>query len=356
MVTSPPAGDPIWETRREMRALRLHGRDDLRLDLIDDPTAGDDEVIVSVDACGVCGSDLHFLDGSAHTAHVPITLGHEVAGTITVSADPAWPVGTQVLVAAGGFCGTCRRCREGRPNLCERGAVLGITFDGGLADRLAVRTDMLIARPSGLPAPMAATAVDAGATAFHAVARRAAVAKGDAVVIIGIGGLGGYGLQIARNLGAGPVIAVDVDPQALVWAKTLGADEVVEAVPGRSIGREIKMLTDGGADVALEFVGRAATVDAAIKCLRPGGVAVAVGVGTEPLATLPPVLWSNNEYTLTGSYGSLPGDAEAVLAGLADGSLTPPPITTAPLDDAASVIVAMSRGERKVNGRLVVEP
>src|SRR3990172_56887 len=121
MVTSPPAGDPIWETRREMRALRLHGRDDLRLDLIDDPTAGDDEVIVSVDACGVCGSDLHFLDGSAHTAHVPITLGHEVAGTITVSADPAWPVGTQVLVAAGGFCGTCRRCREGRPNLCERG-------------------------------------------------------------------------------------------------------------------------------------------------------------------------------------------------------------------------------------------
>lgn len=339
-----------------MRALRFHGHDDLRLEELPDASPATGEVLVAVAACGVCGSDLHFLDGSARTAHVPITLGHEVAGVVAASDHPGWPEGRPVLVTAGGFCGECRRCREGRPNLCEVAAVLGITFDGGLADLLAVPTAMLIPRPPGVTPAIAATAVDAGATAHHAVLRRGRVAAGDAVAIIGIGGLGGYAVQIARHLGAGPVIAVDADPAALVRARALGADELVEAAPGASVGRAVKLLTDGGVDVALEFVGRASTVDAAVKCLRPGGVAVAVGVGTEPLATLPPVLWSNHEYTLTGSYGSLPGDAEAVLGGLADGTLVPPPIETAPLGEAAPLIRAMARGERTVAGRLVVIP
>ena len=356
LVTSHSPSAPIWKTRPEMRALRLHGPGDLRLESVPDPQPGADEVLVAVEACGVCGSDLHFLDGSARTAHVPITLGHEVAGVIVGSHHPEWAEGTPVLVTAGGFCGDCPRCQEGRPNLCERAAVLGITFDGGLADCLAVRADMLIARPTALSPAAAATAVDAGATAHHAVVRRGRVGAGDAVAIIGIGGLGGYALQIARNLGAGPIIAIDTDPAALARAKALGADEVVEAVPGRSIGREVKLLSDGGVDVALEFVGRAATVDAAVKCLRPGGTAVAVGVGSEPLTTLPPVLWSNHEYTLTGSYGSLPGDAESVLSGLADGSLNPPPITSVLLADAAPMILEMARRERRVTGRLVVEP
>ena len=339
-----------------MRALRLHGPDDLRLEMVPDPVVGPGEVLVRVEACGVCGSDLHFLDGSARTAHVPITIGHEVAGVVGESADPEWTTGTPVLVVTGGFCGECPRCREGRPNLCERADIVGITFDGGLADLLAVPTDMLIHRPVDLDPAVAATAVDAGATALHAVTRRAGVTPGQSVAIIGIGGLGGYAVQIARGLGATPVIAVDSNPAALTWAKTLGADEIVESSLGRSVGRKVKLLTDGGVDAALEFVGRASTVDAAVKCLRPGGIAVVVGVGTEPLATLPPVLWSNNEYTLTGSYGSLPGDIETVLSGLADRSLTPPPITKVSLDDAGGVITALARGKRTITGRLVVEP
>ncbi len=339
-----------------MRALRFHGPGDLRLETIPDAAPGPGEVLIEVEACGVCGSDLHFLDGTARTAHVPITLGHEVAGTVRESAEPSLPAGSPVLVSAGGFCGECRRCVEGRPNLCERAAVLGITFDGGLADLLAVRADMVIPRPPDVTPAVAATAVDAGSTAWHAVTRRGGVAAGDIVAVIGIGGLGGYAVQIARTRGAGAVIAVDTDPDALAWAKTLGADEVIEASPGASIGRSVKLLTDGGADVALEFVGRAATVDAAVKSIRPGGVAVAVGVGLEPVSTVPPVLWSNNEYTLVGSYGSLPGDSEAVLAGLSSGSLTPPPITLVSLDDAASEILAMASGDRRIVGRLVVQP
>ena len=339
-----------------MRALRFHGPGDLRLEAIDRPEPGPGEVVVAVEACGVCGSDLHFLDGSARTAHTPITLGHEVAGTVAASRHRGWAEGDPVVVSTGSFCGDCGRCREGRPNLCERAAVLGITFDGGLADFLVTPGEMVIRRPAGLEPAIAATAVDAGATAHHAIVRRARVGAGDAVAIIGIGGLGGYAVQIALSLGAGPLIAVDSDADALAWATHLGADEVVLVEPGRPVGRAVKLLTDGGVDVAIEFVGRASTVDAAVKCLRPGGTAVAVGVGVEPLTTIPPVLWSNNEYTLTGSYGSLPGDAEAVLAGLTDGSLTPPPITRVPLPEAAGAILAMARGERKVTGRLVVEP
>jgi D-arabinose 1-dehydrogenase-like Zn-dependent alcohol dehydrogenase len=339
-----------------VRALRFHGPGDLRLETVPDAAPGAGEALVAVEACGVCGSDLHFLDGSARTAHVPITIGHEVAGVVRQSSDPAFPTGAPVLVSAGGHCGECRRCAEGRPNLCERAAVLGITFDGGLADLLAVRTDMLIPRPPGLPADVAATAVDAGSTAWHAVTRRGGVGAGDIVAIIGIGGLGGYAVQIARGQGAGAVIAVDTDRAALEWARELGADEVVEVGPDTSIGRAVKLLTDGGADVALEFVGRAATVDAAVKSIRPGGTAVAVGVGLEPVATVPPVLWSNNEYTLVGSYGSLPGDTEEVLARLSSGDLKPPAITHASLDDAAAQIQEMASGGRRVVGRLVVQP
>jgi len=336
-----------------VRALRFHGPGDLRLDEVPAPTTG---VVVRVAACGVCGSDLHFLDGSARTAYTPITLGHEIAGVISESADAAWPEGTEVLVAAGGHCGECPRCIEGRPNLCERSVVMGIEVDGGLADFVSVRGDMLIRRPGGLTPGDAATAVDAGATAWHAVTRRAGVTPGDSVVIIGVGGLGGYAVQMARNAGAGPVIAADIDPARLEDARRFGADEVVLIEEGKSLGRAVKLLTGGGVDKALEFVGRASTVDAAVKCLRPGGIAAAVGVGTEPLITLPPVLWSNHEYTLTGSYGSLPGDTEMVLDLLAAGRLHPPQIEEVSLDDAAAAITAAARGDRTITGRLMVIP
>ena len=339
-----------------MRALRFHGPGDLRLETVADPLSTEDTVIVAVSACGVCGSDLHFLDGTARTATVPITLGHEIAGTVSHPGASVLAAGAAVVVTVGDWCGRCRHCAEGRPNLCERVAVIGIDVDGGLADAVAVRPASVVEIPKGVAPAAAATAVDAGATAYHAVTRTAAVGPDDTVLVIGVGGLGTYAVQIARNLGA-TVIAADTDPTALARATALGVDDVVLVEPGASVGRAVKLLTDGGVDAALEFVGRAATVDAAVKSLRPGGRAVAVGVGTEPLVTLPPVLWSNFEYSLRGSYGSLPGDTQHVLAALAAGSLLPPPISPIPLADAAAAIVALSRGERSTAGaRLVVVP
>ena len=339
-----------------IQSLRFHGPGDLRAEPVDLRPLGPGEVVVAVEACGVCGSDLHFLDGSARTRHVPITLGHEIAGRIIQSADPAWLLGEEVVVAAGVTCGSCRACRGDREMICERLAMTGIDFDGGLAEQVVVPGNALFARPAGLDAVLAATAVDAGATAFHAVACRGEVQSGESVLIIGAGGLGSYGIQVARARGAAPVIVADSDPAALERAGDLQADETILVEPGISIGRAAKLLTAGGVDAAIEFVGLATTLDAAVKSLRPGGRAVAVGVGMEPLTTLPPVLWARNEYALLGSFGSHRRDVEQVLDWLADGTLQPPALERIPLEGAERVIMAQAGGHRPATGRLIVIP
>jgi len=339
-----------------VRALRFHGPGDLRNEEVELPPPGPGDVLIEVEACGVCGSDLHFLDGSARTAHVPITLGHEVAGRVVDSHAPEWSAGDEVVVAAGVTCGECQPCRDDREMICERLTMTGIDFDGGLADRMVVPATALFRRPRDLEPSVAATAVDAGATAFHAVACRAEVGRGDAVLIIGAGGLGSYGIQFARLSGAAPVVVADTDPIALERAVHLGADETILVEPGSSIGRSVKLLTDGGVDTSLEFVGRAATLDAAIKSLRPGGIAIAVGVGMEPLSTLPPVLWARYEYALAGSFGSHRRDVEQVLAWLADGSVRPPDLEQIPLDGAGAVITARAAESWSNAGRLIVIP
>ena len=339
-----------------VRSLRFHGPGDLRSEAVALRPVGPGDVLVAVEACGVCGSDLHFLDGSARTGHVPITLGHEIAGRVVESTDPSWAPTDEVVVAAGVTCGSCLACRSDREMICERLAMTGIDFDGGLADQVVVPSTALLARPAGVPAEVAATAVDAGATAFHAVVCRGRVQPGEAVLIIGAGGLGSYGIQIARAQGAAPVIVADSDPAALARARALHADETILVEPGTSIGRATKLLTVGGVDAAIEFVGRAVTLDAAVKSLRQGGRAVAVGVGMEPLTTLPPVLWARNEYALLGSFGSHRRDVEQVLRWLADGTLQAPALERISLDGADTVIMELASGNRPAAGRLIVVP
>lgn len=338
-----------------MRALRYHGGSDLRLEDIDVPPPSPGEVTVAVVACGVCGSDLHFLDGSARPSRTPITLGHEIAGVVAVSDDAGWAPGDLVVVAAGVSCEQCRRCRQGRLNLCEHVQMTGIDFDGGWAEQVVVPARALIPRPAELDPAAAAVAADAGATAFNAIARRGEVKAGSAVAIIGIGGLGSFATQIAKLLGAAPIIAIDISAAALELATALGADEVIDATAVESVGREVKMITEGGVDVAAEFVGAAITVDAAVKSLRRGGIAVAVGIGDQPLVTIPPTLWAMSEYELRGSFGSLPGDTEVVLEWLVAGDLQPPPLRRIPLEQAPTAIVGAAAGKTEPV-RLVVEP
>ncbi len=340
----------------DVRALRFHGPADLRLETVALARPAPGEVVARVDACGVCGSDLRFVDGTVRAGAVPVTLGHEVAATVIDPGESDWSAGDAVLVAPGASCGECRFCRAGRPNLCARLRMIGVDRDGGMAEALVAPGGSLRDLPAGVEPGVGAVAMDAGVAAYHAVARRGGVAAGDAVAVYGIGALGGFGVQVAKLLGAAPVVAVDTDEEALARAAELGADEVVLAGRHTPPGRMVKLLTDGGVDVAVEFVGKPETVDAAIKSLRPGGVAVAAGVGDERLTTLPSVLWAIHEYELRGSFGGLPGDDGTMLGWLADGTLTPPDLTRVSLDDAVGRIAARARGAEANRDRLVVVP
>lgn len=337
------------------QAVRFHGPGDLRRESVelDDPRDG--EVLVRVMACGVCGSDLHFVGGSAHPRRVPITLGHEVAGSVVTSRSPTVVPGQEVISKAGIVCGRCRACTNDRPMLCERLRLLGIDFDGGLAEFMLVPAGALITKPPNLSWSVAATAPDAGATACHAASCRGKIQPGSTVAVIGVGGLGGYAAQIAKLLGAAPVIAIDTNPLAVEAAQAAGADEGIVAEEGVSVGRQVKLLTDGGADVALEFVGKPETVDTAVKSIRPGGRAVVAGVGPEPLRTLPPVLWSNHEYELVGSFGSHEYDLTQVLAWLSSGKLHAPRLQEVSLEDAIPAMLAAAAGSEP-HGRLIVTP
>lgn len=339
-----------------MRALRLHAPGDLRIEEVPDPVPTADSAVIVVDACGVCGSDIHFVDGSARTGHMPITLGHEIAGTVVTAPGADFAPGDAVVVEVGRSCLSCSRCLEGRPNLCQRAQVLGIHTDGGFAEQAIVPVDSLVRRPTGVPTDSAATAVDAGATALHAVRRRAGVETGESVLVIGAGGLGTYGVQLAVAAGAGAVIVADTDQDALERASDLGADETILVESGMSVGRRVKMLSGGGVDAAIEFVGSAATVDAAVKSIRPGGRAVVVGVGPEPVVSLPVVLWSNNEYSLVGSYGSLPGDAALVLEDLETGALIAPPTIDVSLEAGADLLTGRAEGKRSGSERAIIRP
>ncbi|HEY5578755.1 MAG TPA: zinc-binding dehydrogenase, partial [Acidimicrobiia bacterium] len=226
----------------------------------------------------------------------------------------------------------------------------------GLAERIVLPGSALISRPPGLDVAAAAVAVDAGATAYHAVACRAGVREGDSVLILGAGGLGSFAIELAKLFGAAPVIAADRDTDALERASKLGADQTMLVQPGQSLGSAIKSTTDGGVDVALEFVGRAATVDAAVKSLRPGGAAIVAGIGREPLTTIPPVLWASHEYALVGSFGSHRRDAERVLELLAEGAVHGPPIEIVSFKDARRRILGAASGKRTPAGRMVVVP
>lgn len=309
-----------------MRAARLHRprtadqREDLRIDEVPTPEPGPGEVLVRVHACGVCASDLHVVQGITPAGHLPITLGHEAAGTI-VAAGPevdGWLPGDRVLVPPGRICGACPMCLGGRDNLCVFQHVLGVTTDGAQADHAIAPADMLVPIASTIPFPQAAILADAVATPYHAL-KRGGIGEGMTCAVIGLGGLGMHAVLLARLAGA-DVIGVDVDPVSLERARDWGAHEVVDASDGGGAG-QVKELTDGGVDRAFEFVGLQATAHDAVKSLRPGGRATLVGLSRERLSTLPLGLFVAQELEVIGSFGSTLQDVNELIDLVEDGRL-----------------------------------
>lgn len=332
-----------------MLAVRFHAPGEpLALEACPLPAPGPGEALVRVLACGVCGSDVHMRHGRVPVRKTPIILGHEIAGTV-VSCGPGdgpWREGDPVIVRAGAACGTCSYCQMGRDNLCPRHRVLGMDEDGGFAQYVKAPAASLVRLPEGVSFEVAAILSDAVATPYHALVARAALREGESVAVFGCGGLGAHAVQLARALGAGAVIAVDVRPGALERARTLGADAVVDATQ-EDPSKAIRRVTNEGVDVALECVGRADTIAQAARSLRPGGRAVVVGMGGEPIGLPPPALFAWREHALLGSFGSTRADLDAVVDLVRSGRLDLSGSISArlPLRDAERALGMLERGE-----------
>jgi threonine dehydrogenase-like Zn-dependent dehydrogenase len=199
--------------------------------------------------------------------------------------------------------------------------VIGIHTEGGLAEFLKVPSENLVCLPQNIPFDQGGIAVDAVATPFHAITKRGALKVGEKVAVLGCGGLGIHGVQIAKICGASLVIAVDASDSALERAKKVGADEVINPRTEES-AKKIKGLTGGiGVDLALEFIGLRETIDQAVGCIRVGGRVVVVGLGPDAVVLPPPTQIVRSELSFLGSYGSTTSEIQSVIDLVASGKL-----------------------------------
>ena len=313
------------------------------------PAVGPEDVLIQVKACGICGSDVHGMDGSTGRRRPPIIMGHEAAGVIAEVGPrvTGWAKGDRVTFDSTVYCGTCHFCRQGRVNLCDNRRVLGVSCaeyrqQGAFAEYVAVPQHILYRLPEGLSFERAAM-VEALSIALHAVGRTA-VRAGDTAVVVGAGMIGLLVIQTLKAAGCGRIIAVDVNPSRLDLARRLGADEGLRA--DGDVPREVATRTgDRGADIAFEVVGVAAALATAIACLRKGGLVTLVG-NLSPKVDLPLQQVVTRELTLHGSCASS-GEYPKCLDMLARGTIDVGPLISAvaPLADGAAWFERLHKGE-----------
>jgi propanol-preferring alcohol dehydrogenase len=266
-----------------MQAYRLLDWQRPDFDEVPVPDPGPGQVRVRVGGVGLCHSDVIFLDSPAGILpyDLPFTLGHEIAGWIDAVGEGVDRVAVDdaVAVACMAPCGECRWCVRGQDNYCvDTWHGRGFGTDGGLAAYVVVGAGQVVAL-GDLDPKIVAPLTDAGATSYHAVKKVLPKIYDDStVVVIGVGGLGAYGVQWLRMLTSARIIAVESRPERLVAAKDLGAHEVLEAGEGLS-KRLAEAIGSGGADAVLDFVGSDATIRASFRNAAKAGAIALVGQG-----------------------------------------------------------------------------
>ncbi len=314
------------------------------------PTPGAGEVLMRVAACGLCHTDLHYMDHGVPTFKTPpIVLGHEAAGTVAVlgAGVTTWQVGDRVLAPSVWACGRCRVCRSGRENLCTDLVMPGNHVDGAYAEYLVVPAKELVAVPAGIPLERACVIADAVSTPYHAVKRRGQVRPGDTVAVVGCGGVGLNVVQCAAVAGA-TVIAVDLNDARLALARELGARHTLNPGSGDRPDKAIRKLTDGGGgvDVAFEVVGTPKTVDLAFSLIRKGGRLVVIGFSHDP-APINVGKLMFYELELVGSLGCGAGEYPEIVSLVESGRIRLDPVVSGsvPLERINEGLDHLRRGE-----------
>lgn len=339
-----------------MRAVQIFEDLTLRVEDVADPSPGPGQVRIRIHAAGVCGTDLHILDGMIKPDPYPMTIGHEAAGVVdTVGDGVSLSPGDRVAVYNKIFCGSCEQCLAGRTNICDNEPdQLGFNIDGGDAEYVVVPEQNAVPVPDNVDLATAAVITCAGMTAMHATAL-SGLRAGDTAVVDGIGGVGILVVQSAAHAGA-RVIAIADSREKLDLATAHGATggvlvdspESYATVPDR-----IRALTDGrGTDVFFELVGTTDTMTAGIRSLAKAGRFVSTGY-TDQSLEIHPIEFILPETSLVSTVAARRQDLQAALDLAAAGGMTVPVAATYPMDGIHDALAALR--QRSVLGRQVLE-
>jgi propanol-preferring alcohol dehydrogenase len=312
------------------------------------PQAGLHEVVIKVEVCGLCHTDLHIVDGEWKLTLLPLIPGHEVVGKVV-------EIGTGVTDLAQGervgvswvhqACQNCEHCLTGYETQCEKQLNTGYTINGGFAELIKVPANFVSKIPATLPSATAATLLCAGVTAYRAL-KESNLHIGQTIAIFGIGGLGHFAVQIAKAMGL-YVVAVDINAEKLALAASYGADLLINGAT-ESPAKVLRKL--GGAHAAINFVANGKTMEEAFYGLRRCGTLVVVGLPRTEF-TLPIIPLVGRGIRIVGSVVGTREDIRQLLALAAIGKVTA--VTEErPLSDINNVFAAMREGS--INGRVVL--
>ena len=314
-----------------------------QLDFVDMPAPrpAEDELLVRIHACGICGSDVHGYDGSTGRRLPPVVMGHEAAGVVESvgSAVKDFRAGDRVTFDSTVYCGKCFYCLRGQINLCDNREVIGVSTPayrrmGAFAEYVTVPARIAYPLPEKMPFSHAAM-IEAVSVAVHAVALTP-LAMEDTVVIVGAGMIGLLALQAARQAGAGRTFVLDVDDTRLELARRLGATQTFNSRNGDAVAHIIEQTAGRGADAALECVGTTVPVKLALDSVRKGGAVTLVG-NLAPTIELGLQSAVTRQIRLQGSCASS-GEYPACISLIARGAIQVEPLLSAvaPLADGAA--------------------
>ncbi|PYJ07117.1 MAG: alcohol dehydrogenase [Verrucomicrobia bacterium] len=277
------------------------------------PELGAHDVLIRVEAAGICHSDAHYRAGISPVEPLPLTLGHEVAGVVEKTGPEvqAFKIGDRVCVHYLVTCGRCIYCEAGTEQFCSAVQMIGKNRDGGYAEFIVVPERSVFRLPDEIPSEQGAILMCSSATSLHAL-NKARLHRGETVAIFGAGGLGISALQLAKHFGALEVFAVDINSRKLDFARQFGAIPI-DASAGDPV-QQLRELTSGhGVDVALELIGLPLTMRQAVQSLAILGRAALVGLTRETFEVAPYAELLNREAEIIGVSDHLASELPLLL-------------------------------------------
>jgi D-arabinose 1-dehydrogenase-like Zn-dependent alcohol dehydrogenase len=329
------------------------------------PEPSGSEVLVRVEACGVCHSDVHLWEGHfdlgggqqldvTRGRPLPFTFGHEIVGEVVALGPDAGGVapGDRRVVYPWIGCGDCPVCASGEEHLCPLSAALGVGRPGGYADHVLVPDARYLFDAGDVPVGLAGTYACSGITAYSALRKAKALATGRHLLIVGAGGVGMAGLALAREVVDAEIWVADIDPAKRDAAREAGADHVVDSA-GPDAVKEVMAGTGGGVAAAVDFVGAESSAAFGWNTLGRGGKLVIVGLfGGAFSAPLP--FFPIKAVTVQGSYVGSPGEMAELMALVRAGRVPPIPVETRPLAEVTRTLEDLRAG--RIVGRVAVRP